>query len=117
VTPAEMLAPQPPPQPGAQSVTDFLLARLERGGAPMLLRELVTLRREQSLAWYSAELMTLNGRHALLEQLQEAMDGLLYATQEVMEAATDERANAALQRWTAWWELARHLALAAEEAS
>lgn len=95
MTPREMLAPQPPPDSCAlsESVTDWLLGRLEVGLAtgaypPDLGRvaELLRLRREQGLERYGTELTTRNGRNPTVDALQEALDLLVYLTQAHIEA-------------------------------
>lgn len=86
MTPRDMLTPQPAPEPGLRSVTDWLIEQtpLDRDGE--LVRELLTLRREQGAARYGGELQSHNGRGALADQLQEAVDLLLYAAQHRIEA-------------------------------
>ena len=85
MTPREMLAPQPAPEPGLHSVTDWLLELTPPDRDGELVRELLRLRREQGAARYGGELMTSNGRSAIADQLQEAVDLLLYAAQARQE--------------------------------
>jgi hypothetical protein len=84
VTPAEALAPQPPPTHSeeSRSVTDWLT------NGPSLDPELVELliaRREQGRARYGTELETHNGRDPRVDALQEALDLVAYLGQAAME--------------------------------
>lgn len=70
MTPRDMPTPQPAPEPGLRSVTDWLI-------------EQTPLDRDGELG---GELQSHNGRGALADQLQEAVDLLLYAAQHRIEA-------------------------------
>jgi hypothetical protein len=84
VTPAEILEPQPAPDrtERSRSVTDWFI---EGGGLPPEVVELLLARREQGRAKYGTELESHNGRNALADAAQEAVDLLVYLAQELME--------------------------------
>lgn len=65
-------APQPPPTPGKDSVTDALIDDLKR-------------RREGGLKKYGTELQTWNGRSFLVDAYQELLDAALYVRGVLME--------------------------------
>lgn len=70
----DLIDPQPAPayRPGAPSMHD-LAARLHE------------LRRDHGLAVYGSLLQTGNGRDPSIDRVQEALDGLVYQLQDVLE--------------------------------
>lgn len=83
-----MLTPQPAPTECevSASVTDDLLAALEwSDDRRPIVAELIRLRREQGRERYGVELTTHNGRAALVDACQEAVDLVLYLRQASME--------------------------------
>ena len=76
-----LLEPQPDPVPGGPSVTDEALRFVD----DERIRALLQARREQGIARYGRELTAANGRDALADAAQEALDLLLYLTQLRME--------------------------------
>lgn len=68
----EHTAPEPAPKPGRDSVTDAVLADLQT-------------RRRTGARKYGGELQTYNGRNALIDAYQEALDLCLYLKQALME--------------------------------
>ena len=64
--------PQKDPSPGVASVTDKVMADLE-------------FRREMGILKYGGELKTHNGRDALIDAYQEALDLALYLKQAILE--------------------------------
>jgi hypothetical protein len=65
--------PEKDPLPGIDSVTDRVIQDL-------------VLRREAGTEKYGSELKTHNGRRALVDAYQEALDLCLYLKQALMEA-------------------------------
>lgn len=63
---------QPAPTPGRESVTDAVVADLQT-------------RREHGKLKYNTELQTHNGRDAMVDAYQEALDLVLYFKQALME--------------------------------
>jgi hypothetical protein len=78
---ARLLDPQPPPVGDGPSVTDEALRLVD----DERIRELLRARREQGIARYGRELTAANGRDALADAAQEALDLLLYLVQLQME--------------------------------
>lgn len=72
---------QPAPVVGQQSVTDAVIADLNT-------------RREHGIKKYSTELMTHNGRDAMVDAYQEAIDLAVYLKQELMERDAKATAEA-----------------------
>lgn len=62
----------PPPKEGKQSVTDEVIKDMK-------------FRREMGTKKYGTELMTFNGRMALVDAYQEALDLVMYLKQLLME--------------------------------
>lgn len=69
--------PQPAPHPGKQRVLDAVLADL-------------TARAEIGKAKYGVYLQTKNGRDALIDAYQEALDLCMYLKQALMERDAKE---------------------------
>lgn len=63
---------QPAPQPGHTSVTDAVIADMQH-------------RRAQGTAKYGTELQTHNGRDAMMDAYQEALDLVMYLKQALLE--------------------------------
>ncbi len=70
--------PQQDPLPGRESVTDAVIRDLRE-------------RREMGKAKYGTELRSHNGRSALLDAYQEALDLCLYLRQALIEGEDDGR--------------------------
>lgn len=66
------IADQPPPMPGKTAVWPYVVADIE---------ERVRLGRER----YGTELMTHNGRDALIDAYQEILDAAFYVRQAILE--------------------------------
>lgn len=97
----DLLKPQPAPvinEELSQSVTDHLsgqliwaarrdLERDQRKAAGVYLENVIALKRRRAagIDTYGTELTTHNGRNALADAYQEALDGQLYACQHGME--------------------------------
>lgn len=73
-----MTTEQPAPMPGRESVTDWLIERLKE-------------RREHGRATYGRELETFNGRDVGRDAWEEALDLLVYLSQQRMEQAERHR--------------------------
>lgn len=63
---------QPAPSPGRQSITDAVI-------------EDMLQRREQGTKKYGTELQSHNGRDALVDAYQEALDLVMYLKQAILE--------------------------------
>lgn len=97
MSPGVLLAPQPAPTGEGPSVTDWVLSLQQLSPE---LRDLVEVRRIQGTARYGTELRARNGRDALADQMQEAVDGLLYAATEVLDTlGADRRAWRRFHTW------------------
>lgn len=81
----DMCAPQPDPKPGRASVTDGMIEDLKE-------------RRTGGIKKYGGELESGNGREALVDAYQEAMDMALYLRQRVMEDVDLHEARAELEK-------------------
>jgi hypothetical protein len=79
---------QPLPTPGRESVQDRLIAEIQA-------------RRDLGTARYGTPLMTHNGRDALQDAWEEAIDLAAYLTQMRMERADPSEAVKLLDRWLA----------------
>lgn len=83
--------PQPPPTARQESrkVLDAVLVEVDRwvGGAPVA--EALIARDEMGSAKYGTSLMTHNGRAALVDAWQEALDLVMYLGQAVQEGRGD----------------------------
>ena len=77
----QMLEPQPAPTGDGPSIVDSLLPRLSSG----IVREIVSLRREQGRERYGTELNAHNGRNAKADLLQELVDAMIYLAQDELE--------------------------------
>lgn len=81
----DTVAPQPPSQPGRESVTDLVIEDLKR-------------RREGGIRKYKRELETHNGRSFVIDAFQEALDlvcylrGLAQEQQDSVHAVTELQA-------------------------
>jgi hypothetical protein len=73
--------PKPEPTADSQSVTDAVIADMVQ-------------RREHGVRKYGVELMTNNGRDALLEIYQELLDATMYTKQLLMERDAKAKAQA-----------------------
>lgn len=95
---ASLLAPEPPPvaSEDSRSVTDLAIesARLLKLSPDTIA--LLLARREQGRERYGTELQTHNGRRALVDMLQEAVDGLVYALQYLGEHPEEPARSVAL---------------------
>lgn len=96
-----LLEPQPPPTGEGESVTDLAMS--------YQFKQLLEKRRKQGLERYGTELRTHNGRWALADMTQEAVDGLLYATQYVHEATEEQDKYTRKLIAHAWRELLRRI--------
>ena len=67
--------PEPPPERGRQNVADLVLADIQA-------------RIEMGYQKYNTKLQTFNGRDALWDAYQEAIDLVMYLRQEIAERAT-----------------------------
>lgn len=67
---------EPAPEIGAESVTDAVIKDMEE-------------RREMGIEKYGRELRTYNGRRALVDAYQEALDLAVYLKQAIMEEDND----------------------------
>ena len=81
----DMNAPQPDPKPGRESVTDGTIEDLR-------------IRRRGGIKKYGNELESGNGREALIDAYQEALDMALYLRQRVMEDQDREEAKIELEK-------------------
>lgn len=72
------MSEQPAPVQGRESVTDWLIERLKE-------------RREHGIATYGRELEAFNGRDAGQDAWEEALDLLVYLSQQRMEQAERDR--------------------------
>lgn len=63
---------QPPPKPGRESVTDFLIENIKK-------------RREFGIKKYGCSLQTWNGRDPYADAIEEELDRMQYLTQARME--------------------------------
>lgn len=79
---------QPLPKPGRDDVQKALITAIE-------------LRREVGISRYGSPLMTHNGRDALQDAWEEAVDLATYLTQVRMERADMRQAIGYLDRWLA----------------
>lgn len=70
--------PEKDPLPGKASVTDAVILDLEN-------------RRVMGVVKYGDELKTENGRNALIDAYQEALDLCLYLKQALMEAEKNDK--------------------------
>ena len=75
----DTVAPQPPPKPGKESITDAVIADLSK-------------RREGGIKKYKMQLETHNGRSMLVDAYQELLDAALYVRGAIMEQADAEKA-------------------------
>lgn len=102
------LAPQPAPvqTERSRSVTD---AAAFEPGLNNKIRALLDARRAQGIERYGVELQSYNGRDPRCDQLQEAVDGYVYAVQEWMEAQGDDRVQGARFRMHCWLQLVEDL--------
>ena len=66
--------PEPPPKRGRQNVADLVLADIQA-------------RIEMGYQKYNTKLQTFNGRDALWDAYQEAIDLVMYLRQEIAERA------------------------------
>jgi hypothetical protein len=80
--------PQPPPTPGKIRVLDSVLEELANGDefSKRILADLVD-RAEQGREKYGTYLETHNGRDALWDAYQEALDAVMYTRQHYLEIA------------------------------
>lgn len=86
--------PQPAPQPGKQIVVEAVLESIRVNFIhPASLKHLImddlSERAAVGLQKYGRLLETHNGRDALMDLYQEALDGVMYAAQYLLEAAQD----------------------------
>ncbi len=94
------ITPQPPPKLGekSESVTDFLVTFMrgtrycslgQEGVSDRVANDLLA-RREAGTMKYGVELCTFNGRDALVDAYQEAVDLLVYYSQYLLESGETE---------------------------
>jgi hypothetical protein len=78
---------QPNPTHGGESVTDWLLSFMERDHPAYhaILADDIKARRQLGIERYGVELETHNGRSALTDGFQEAIDLMKYVAQALME--------------------------------
>jgi len=106
---------QPDPTPGRQRVIDEVLFDLD-ASAPLdhrVMRDLIA-RAEFGLEKYQTYLMTHNGRDALMDAYQEALDLIMYLKQAHLEGVGKDRQRNGLAYHQAI-DIARHLATEIEE--
>lgn len=83
---SDLLKPQPPPKIGVDSI-EVWPSFIEAHGheLPLNLVTLMRLRNEQGICKYGAPLTTNNGRDALTDAFQEALDLCVYLHQADLE--------------------------------
>lgn len=77
---------QPMPTPGKDEVLPVALDRIIGWTYAKKIGEDLQARHERGLRTYGTPLMTENGRDCLMDLYQEALDGIMYATQYYMES-------------------------------
>jgi hypothetical protein len=83
--------PQPPPIDGGQTVLPLVLERLSKNlDFDIALRRDLEARAEMGRAKYGTYLQTNNGRDALIDLQQEALDVVMYAAQWLFEVDEHE---------------------------
>ena len=92
VMPRAASTPEPPPTPGTGDVWQSVIDGLPPGK----LRDACVERRAFGLRKYGTVLQANNGRNWRTDALQEALDGIAYAAQGVVEG--DPEATEALER-------------------
>lgn len=90
------LAPQPAPKPGGLAVWPLVLADVRRRDVPLeqrgVLEQLLAdmaRRDDDGARKYGTHLQTRNGRNALVDAYQEALDACVYLRQEMAERERD----------------------------
>jgi len=81
----DTVAPQPPPHPGKDSITDAVISDLSK-------------RREGGVKKYGIELETWNGRSMLVDYYQEILDAALYCRGAIMEEEDIREARECLEK-------------------
>lgn len=90
----QLASRQAQPIPGGEAVVVHAAAYVRNvfdGREGRELARLLRLRSAMGVAEYGTELQTNNGRSAAIDALQEASDLVMYATQGVLEAESDEQ--------------------------
>lgn len=94
---SKYLLPEPDPKNSTEhpecwpAVVDYINRKLTKAVAPhkAIMRKVAAdgiVRHEQGIDKYGVPLRPFNGRDSLHDQYQEAMDGLVYSMQDLMES-------------------------------